>query len=315
MFEGITSYYQELMLLRSGVLGRRRHSCSGSASSLTRVYRTPGRLKQSLAESSFDAWDILYRPEPNHPNTSISYYTKGALVALALDLEAAAADDGRRTSLDDRVRELWQRYGARGVGVPEDGFEALAIELGGADLAPFFDAAVRGTADLPLARAARRVRRPARAARGDRRRRPRRHCRAPATAKSLALGVALREREDGSRAHGACSTAAPRSARVLQPGDVLIALDRLKVSERNLRRRLARFEAGERVTASVLSRRRAARGGARAARRRRLDTCYLVLDVQADAADVRAPRKHGSARDRGRNMRLAGRPTVGRTAR
>ena len=148
VFEGITSYYQEIMLLRSGVLGVAAF-LQRLGEALTRVYRTPGRLKQSLAESSFDAWDILYRPEANHPNTSISYYTKGALVALALDL-TMRRDSGGKTSLDDVLRELWKRYGARAIGVPEDGFEALAVEIGGADLRRFFDAAIRGTQDLPL---------------------------------------------------------------------------------------------------------------------------------------------------------------------
>jgi predicted metalloprotease with PDZ domain len=147
VFEGLTSYYQELMLLRSGVIGVPAF-LQRLAEALTRVYRTPGRLRQSLADSSFDAWDVLYKPEANHPNSSISYYTKGALVALALDLTMRRAG---KTTLDDVLRELWRRHGARGVGVPEDGFEALAIELGGADLARFFAAAIRGTDDLPLA--------------------------------------------------------------------------------------------------------------------------------------------------------------------
>src|SRR5204862_532727 len=79
VFEGLTSYYQELMLLRSGVIGVPAF-LQRLAEALTRVYRTPGRLRQSLADSSFDAWDVLYKPEANHPNSSISYYTKGALV-------------------------------------------------------------------------------------------------------------------------------------------------------------------------------------------------------------------------------------------
>ena len=127
VFEGITSYYQELMLLRSGVVGVAAF-LQRTGELLTRVYRMPGRFKQSLAESSFDAWDVLYRPEPHHPNTAISYYTKGAMVALALDLKLRL-DTAGRTSLDDVVRELWLRYGARGVGVPEDGFEQLAAEV------------------------------------------------------------------------------------------------------------------------------------------------------------------------------------------
>ncbi|RPI61691.1 MAG: M61 family peptidase, partial [Lysobacterales bacterium] len=148
VFEGITSYYQELMLLRSGVVGVGAF-LQRLGELLTRVYRMPGRFKQSLAESSFDAWDVLYRPEPHHPNTTISYYTKGAMVALALDLKLRL-DTGGRASLDDVVRELWSVYGARGIGVPEDGFERLAAERSGLDLGPFFEGAVRRTDDPPL---------------------------------------------------------------------------------------------------------------------------------------------------------------------
>src|SRR6185503_1640352 len=140
--------YQEVLLLRSGVFAVNPF-LQRLGELLTRVYRMPGRFRQSLADASFDAWDVLYRPEPHHPNTSISYYTKGALVALALDLKLRLETAGR-TSLDDVVRELWRRYGARSVGVPEDGFERLAAELSGADLGAFFASAVRGTEDLPL---------------------------------------------------------------------------------------------------------------------------------------------------------------------
>jgi predicted metalloprotease with PDZ domain len=75
IFEGITSYYQDLMLRKSGVIGVNAY-LQRLGEILTRVYRMPGRFKQSLEASSFDAWDVLYRPEPHHPNTTISYYTK-----------------------------------------------------------------------------------------------------------------------------------------------------------------------------------------------------------------------------------------------
>src|SRR5690606_16897896 len=100
VFEGITSYYQELFLLRSGLIGRDTY-LKRLGQALTRVYRTPGRFRQTLSDSSFNAWDVLYKPEPNSPNASISYYVKGALVALALDLELRRSS---RSSLDDVVR-------------------------------------------------------------------------------------------------------------------------------------------------------------------------------------------------------------------
>ena len=75
---------------------------------VTRVLRGGGRLRQSVAESSFDAWIKFYRPDENTPNAVVSYYTKGSLVALALDLTLREATGGAR-SLDDLMRRLIER--------------------------------------------------------------------------------------------------------------------------------------------------------------------------------------------------------------
>jgi predicted metalloprotease with PDZ domain len=278
VFEGITSYYQELMLRRSGVIGVNA-LLQRLGELLTRVYRTPGRFKQSLAESSFDAWDVLYRPEPYHPNTSISYYTKGAMVALALDLKLRLETAGR-TSLDDVVRELWLRYGARGVGVPENGFEELAAELSGIDLATFFANAVRGTDDPPLKEllAPFGVALELRAATGpdDKGGAPR-----AANGEPLPLGAAIREREHGLELASVLEGGAAERAG-LNPGDVLVAVDRLRVTGRTLARRLARFEEGERVTVTVFRRDELFEVGL-VLKRAPLDTCYLVVRDDADA--------------------------------
>jgi predicted metalloprotease with PDZ domain len=277
VFEGITSYYQELLLRRSGLVGATAF-LQRLGELLTRVYRIPGRFKQSLAESSFDAWDVLYRPEPNHPNTSISYYTKGALVALALDLTLRLETQGR-TSLDDVMRELWRRYGERGVGVPEDGFERLAAEVSGLRLEAFFDAAVRGTDDLPLqdllAKFA--VSFDLRAATGDDRGAQR-----AGNGDALTLGATYRER-DGGLELTSLVDAGPAQRAGLNPGDVLIALDRLKVTERNIRRRLARFEPGERVTATAFRGDELLEVGL-VLKPAPLDTCHLAAQEHADPA-------------------------------
>ncbi len=148
VFEGITAYYDDLFLVRSGVIEERSY-LELLAQSITRVLRTPGRLLQSLAESSFDAWTKFYQPNENAPNAVVSYYAKGALVALALDLTLRRGTGGR-CSLDDLMRALWTRYGKTGRGLPEDGFEALVQELSGLDLRDFFAQAVEGTDDLDL---------------------------------------------------------------------------------------------------------------------------------------------------------------------
>lgn len=146
-FEGITSYYDDLALLRAGLIDLDTYLVL-LGESATRVWRGAGRLRQSVAESSFDAWIKFYRQDENSPNAVVSYYAKGALVALALDLLLRARAG---SSLDELMRILWTRYGRTGQGVPEDGVEAVAQEIGGPDLRDFFARAVHGTEDLPLA--------------------------------------------------------------------------------------------------------------------------------------------------------------------
>ena len=147
-FEGITSYYDDLALVRSGLIDARGY-LELLAETVTRVMRNPGRLRQTLAESSFDAWTKFYKQDANAPNAIVSYYGKGALAALALDLTLRRDTDGR-CSLDDVMRVLWQRYGRTGDGVPERGVEAIAAEVSGLDLSGFFDHALDSTEDLDL---------------------------------------------------------------------------------------------------------------------------------------------------------------------
>ncbi len=147
-FEGITSYYDELALVRSGVIEVDSY-LELLAQTITRVMRCNGRHKQTLFESSFDAWTKFYKQDENALNSIISYYTKGALVALALDLTIRQQTQGKKT-LDDLMRALWEHYGKPDIGVPEDGIEQLAEQIIGLDLKNFFEQALRGTEDLPL---------------------------------------------------------------------------------------------------------------------------------------------------------------------
>jgi predicted metalloprotease with PDZ domain len=148
VFEGFTSYYDDLALVRSGLIDERSYLHLLSQT-ITRVMRGSGRLKQSVADSSFDAWTKFYKQDGNSPNAIVSYYAKGALVALALDLILRRDTDGRCT-LDHIMRALWRRFGETGRGVPEGELEHLVEEVSGLDLRDFFSRAVYGTEDLPL---------------------------------------------------------------------------------------------------------------------------------------------------------------------
>ncbi len=148
VFEGITSYYDDLALVRSGLITPESY-LELLGQTATRVLRGAGRRRQSIEESSFDAWTKFYKPDANASNAVVSYYAKGALVALCLDLKLRDETDGR-VSLDDVMKEAWSRWGDSGEGMPEHGLERLCLDVSGVDLQDFFDATVRGTGELPL---------------------------------------------------------------------------------------------------------------------------------------------------------------------
>ncbi|WP_260293329.1 M61 family metallopeptidase [Sedimenticola hydrogenitrophicus] len=234
-FEGVTSYYDDLALVRSGCIDPRAY-LELLAKTITRVYRSGGRRKQSVADSSFDAWTKFYKQDENAPNAIVSYYTKGALIALLLD-QLIRRDTAGRQSLDDIMRALWQRYGRRDIGLSEDEVERVTAELTGLDLKGFFDRAVRGCEELELAPALDRVGigfslRPARGAAdqgGVKETTQEKESAAP----RLVLGVATRsEGRDVVIANVFDQGAAQLAG--ISAGDVLIAIDGLRPTEANM---------------------------------------------------------------------------------
>ena len=143
-FEGFTSYYDDLLLRRAGLLGDAGY-LKLLNKTLNQVLQTPGRAVQSVAQASFDAWVKYYRQDENTPNATVSYYTKGALVALCLDL--TLRQEGH-TSLDAVMRALWSRCQAGPM--REEDLAAVLSELGGRDFSRELADWVHGTADLPL---------------------------------------------------------------------------------------------------------------------------------------------------------------------
>ncbi len=153
VFEGFTSYYDDLLLLRSGVIDQAAY-LKLLARTISLVQRNPGRHKQSVAESSFDAWTRFYRQDENSPNALVSYYTKGALIALGLDITIRQTT-AERHSLDDVMRLLWQRFGrefyrGEGRGVGECDMIDLIAEATGVDTRDFLERYVHGCDELPL---------------------------------------------------------------------------------------------------------------------------------------------------------------------
>ena len=238
-YEGVTSYYDDLMLLRAGVIDAPAY-LDLVAEAATRLARTPGRAHQSLADASFEAWLKYYQPDENTPNATVSYYVKGALAALCLDLHLRLHS---RVTLDDVLRELWRRHGRDGKPVPERGLEQLARELSGLDLARELDAWLRSTAELPLAAllAEFGVEAEPRAAVGD----SDNGGRIGAKAAGATLGLKLRA-GDLAVAHVTAGGAAQRAG--ISGGDVLVALDGLKLSPGLWPHKLLALAPGQRCT-------------------------------------------------------------------
>lgn len=147
--EGFTEYYEVMALTRAGLLSRER-TLAIWGEEITALLRTPGRKVQSLAQSSFDSWIKYYRQDENSPNAGVSYYRKGALVALAFDMELRARTGGKK-SLDDLMRLMLERHGSKGHGAPEDAYRKALVELGGEGLAPLFDRYVEGIEEIDFA--------------------------------------------------------------------------------------------------------------------------------------------------------------------
>lgn len=232
-FEGFTSYYDDLALVRSGVVTPADYlALLGKTAS--NVLRGPGRHRQSVAESSFDAWTKYYRQDENSPNVIVSYYTKGALIALALDLQLRAATAGKG-SLDDVMRLLWQRHGQTGIGVVEDVIFAAVDAVGGSEcgarLARWLRKTVNGTDDVPLAR----LLKPFGVELGIE----------PA-GQGPTLGVKLATGNAETRIATAYDDG-PAQRAGLSAGDMLLAIDGLRVGTANIDALLARRKAGERV--------------------------------------------------------------------
>ncbi len=146
IFEGFTSYYDELSLLRTKLLTPEQY-LDLFAQTITRVQKSTGRLIQSLAQSSYDAWTKFYQQDENAPNAIVSYYTKGALLAFVLDIQIRQQTDGAK-SLDDVLRNAWENYQA--CGLENNTIQTIVAQITNADFSEFFEDYLYGVKELPL---------------------------------------------------------------------------------------------------------------------------------------------------------------------
>lgn len=149
--EGTTKYFEHVALVRAGLLDPARYLAMMSQT-ISRERQRPGYAVQSLADSSYDAWIKFNRSTPNDINTTVSFYTKGALVSLMLDLEVRGRTDNR-VSLDDVLRKLYLEHPLDAGGFTTDDMLAALESLTGTGFGEFFAAYVSGTQTLDLDRA------------------------------------------------------------------------------------------------------------------------------------------------------------------
>lgn len=148
IYEGFTSFYDDVALARAGVIPPSQY-LEILAKSITRIMRNPGRFKQSTSESSFDAWTRFYQQDANSNNHIVSYYTKGGLIALCLDVYLRTQTDNAK-SLDDIMRYLWQHHGITRVGTPNNVIETAIRAIANVDCSPLINALVHQAGELPL---------------------------------------------------------------------------------------------------------------------------------------------------------------------
>jgi predicted metalloprotease with PDZ domain len=243
LFEGFTAYYDDLMVRRAGITTQQQY-LDTLATTASGVLRGSGRLQQSAASASFNAWVKYYRPDENSPNALSSYYTQGSLIALHLDLHIRLKTN-HALSLDDVMRFLWRHFGrdfygntARsGLGLTvQDVYHAFR-EATGLHLKPLIETLTHTAADIPLA---------------------------PLLAKFGVVWTQSPVNTHGSAAAslGASTRAAGNDCVIataysgeaahragLSGGDVLVALDGLRVTPASLPALLARLPAGTTVPA------------------------------------------------------------------
>jgi predicted metalloprotease with PDZ domain len=144
--EGITDYYADVALRRAGLISE-QDFLTAAARSFQQLQDTPGRLVQTVEESSFDTWVKFYRQDENSINSQVSYYDKGAILGLLLDLEIRNKSSNAK-SLDDVLRHLYQEFFKKGRNYTPDDFQKTAEMMAGSSLNEFFSKYVRGREEL-----------------------------------------------------------------------------------------------------------------------------------------------------------------------
>lgn len=235
--EGVTDYYADLLVRRAGLTTPDEYLALLS-SSIRTLQTTPGRLTQTAAMASFDAWIKHYRSDENSVNSAISYYTKGAVLGFLLDAQVRAATNGG-TSLDDVMRLAYARYSGEKGFTPEQ-FRQTASEIANVDLGPWFTRSLETTEELEYG--------PALDWFGLEFRQP------YAGLDSRGWLGAKTKIDAGRLLVENVPRGTPALDAGLNPGDEIVAIDDFRVLPDQLEKRLESYKPGQRVTLVVARR-------------------------------------------------------------
>jgi predicted metalloprotease with PDZ domain len=231
--EGVTSYYESILRRRAGWIDEEAFFRE-NANAIDALQSTPGRLVTSAALSSLTAWHSGYGD--GNPYSSVSFYLKGSILGMLLDLTIRDATDGS-AGLDDVMRLLMERYYAQGRGYPEDGFQTAAEEVAGRSLEEFFARYVDGTDELPYAETLEVVGLEARQV-------------AEADAPAATFGWRLRKQADDVTIVGVLPDSPALAAGIMRD-DVLVSLDGEPVESADIGAFLSGHSPGDTVTVTV----------------------------------------------------------------
>jgi len=230
--EGTTSYYDLIIPRRAGIYDDKEFLAELSKE-ITRFLTTPGRLVQPLSESSFDAWIKLYRPDANSSNSQMSYYLKGEMVTLLLDLLIRNRTHGAK-SFDDVLVAMWEQFGKPEIGFTEIQLKNIIESIASQDLTEFYERYIHGVEELPF-----------------------NHYLAPfgielqAVAAHIPyLGINVKT-EHGREAIKSVASNSPAQLAGIDAGDELLAIDGFKVSAEKLNDRLKVYQVGQQINLTI----------------------------------------------------------------
>lgn len=240
VMEGLTSYYDTLVPCRAKLYSPEKYF-KRMAERVQKYEEKPGRRRQSLSASSFDTWIKLYQPNENAQNCQMSYYEKGEIVGMCLDLEIR-----RRSgkSLDDVMRLIYNNWGREGRGFPEGEFRRSCERVAGGSLAKFWADYVDGTAEIPWSRflevaGCRLVKTPKKGEDGE-----------AARPKRAWIGIGT-QRAGAALVVANVMEGSPAWKAGLSPRDELVAVDGARILPEDWEKRVGELEPGERLKLTI----------------------------------------------------------------